>query len=143
MNLNKKIEYAISILIYVQYSTKSGGSVTAKQIYDATDIPPKYLTVILSELQRALILKSTRGFKGGYVINKPLKEINLYDIVSATTRTSLRQEKRSENQYQIFAKDVIKGIEEEYKNILSKTDLETLFKRFENLFSPMTPMFYI
>ncbi len=143
MQLNKKVEYAISTVLYVYHMTRTGDSVTANQIHDATDIPQKYLTIILSELQRYGILKSVRGFKGGYYINKQLKEINLNDIIQATSRPSTKRNNNTDNLYQNFARMINEEISNEYQNILQKTDFEIIFKKFENSVSPMTPMFYI
>jgi len=143
MVLSKKAEYAISIIIYIRYSTRSGGSVTSGQIYDATGIPAKYLSVILSDLQRSGILKSIRGFKGGYILAKAMREITVRDIINATARKTFRQEKNPDNLFQNFSKKIASELVSEYEQLLAKTDFETLYTRFENSISPMTPMFYI
>ncbi|MGB9601092.1 MAG: RrF2 family transcriptional regulator [Myxococcota bacterium] len=143
MTLNKKAEYAISIVIYIYYSTRSGNSVTANQIYDATYIPKKFLTVILSELQRARILKSIRGSNGGYTIERSMKDISLLDIVKATKGIKEKKSNEAENIYQIFSYSISNEIEDEFLKRLGQIDFETLFKRFESTISPMTPMFYI
>ncbi|MCX7957836.1 MAG: Rrf2 family transcriptional regulator [Deltaproteobacteria bacterium] len=143
MNINRKTEYAVAIIICINYLLKSGHYVTAKQIFEATSIPPKFLSVILSDLQRAGILKSIRGFGGGYLLNKKLRDISLKDIVRATGRDQTSREKKSENIFQSFALTVSSDLSGEYEKLLEKTNFEELFRRFENLMSPMTPMFYI
>lgn len=144
MRLNKKIEYAIATILFIHNYVKSGtNSVTAGQIFDSTDIPKKYLTVILSDLQRYGILKSVRGFKGGYVLAKPLCNISIKDVLYATTRITFRQEDDSDNPYRNYAKRIISELINEYEKILSRNDFETLNKRFEDSLLSKPPMFYI
>lgn len=143
MRFNKKTEYAIAILIYVYYSTKSGGSVTASQIHDATGIPYKYLTVILSELRRARILKANRGFRGGYMLGVEPNKITLLDITRDTSRTFLKEKSMRDNSYLNFSRTISEEIIDTYEQILKNIDFNTIFKRYEISVSPMTPMFYI
>jgi Rrf2 family protein len=56
---------------------------TATQIAAARSIPKTFLTVILSELVRAGLVRSRRGRIGGYVLARPAEEIAIADVVSA------------------------------------------------------------
>jgi len=143
MILNKKTEYALSIVIYVARVTKTERLVSTSQIYDSTLIPKKFSTVILSELQRAGILKSVRGSNGGYTLNKGLRDITIFDILRATTQLADKKADITDNLYQDFAVRIDGELEDEFYKILSSMNMETLLKRFETMSSPMTPMFYI
>lgn len=143
MRINKKAEYAITIILYVYYFTRSGNSVTANQIYDATSIPKKFLTVILSELQRAQILKSIRGINGGYTLGKNIKDISILDVIKATKSIKEKRNNVADNIYQNFASKIADELEGEFLKQLQLLNFESLYKRFESTLSPMTPMFYI
>jgi Rrf2 family protein len=143
MRINKKPEYAITIILYVYYFTRSGNSVTANQIYDATSIPKKFLTVILSELQRAQILKSIRGSNGGYTLGKNIKDISILDVIKATKSIKEKRNNVADNIYQNFASKIADELEGEFLKQLQLLNFESLYKRFESTLSPMTPMFYI
>ncbi len=144
MKINKKTEYALSIVLYVAYTNRGNKLVNTSQIYDSTQVPKKFLTVILSELQRAGILKSIRGSKGGYELGRNPKDTSLYDIISAVSPQG-RKEKETikEGTYRDLSATILEELDTEFINKLKNLPLSILLKRLENMFSPMTPMFYI
>lgn len=56
---------------------------TAETIAGRRRIPEKFLVHILLQLKRAGIVRSVRGAKGGYVLNRTPEEITLLDVVRA------------------------------------------------------------
>jgi Rrf2 family protein len=53
-------------------------------IAEAQNIPPKFLTVMLSQMRRAGIVSSMRGREGGYWLARPPQEISYGEIVRLT-----------------------------------------------------------
>ncbi len=55
-----------------------------REICQNEDIPRAFAYKILRELEMADLVKSERGNRGGYYLNKPLKDLTLYDVVNVT-----------------------------------------------------------
>ena len=60
------------------------GQVQLADIAEAQNIPPKFLTVILSEMAREGLLISQRGRDGGYWLGVPPVDVRYGDIVRLT-----------------------------------------------------------
>ena len=60
------------------------GQVQLADIAEAQNIPPKFLTVILSEMAREGLLLSQRGRDGGYQLALPPIDISYGDLVRLT-----------------------------------------------------------
>src|SRR3546814_20300032 len=60
------------------------GQVQLADIAEAQNIPPKFLTVILSEMAREGLLISQRGRDGGYQLALPPVDISYGDLVRLT-----------------------------------------------------------
>ena len=54
------------------------------EIAEAQNIPPKFLTVMLSSMRRAGVVESLRGREGGYWLAREPKEITYGEIVRLT-----------------------------------------------------------
>lgn len=54
------------------------------EIAEAQNIPPKFLTVMLSQMRRDGLVESLRGREGGYWLAKPPKDISYGEIVRRT-----------------------------------------------------------
>ena len=81
MKLKKSTEYAIRILSFMARSDKE--LISAKEILDTIDIPPKYMRRIMTELSASKFIRSVKGRNGGYIFCKKIKDINLTDIINA------------------------------------------------------------
>jgi Rrf2 family protein len=57
---------------------------TANVIAERQQMPPKYLPQIVSELSRAALVVTSRGFGGGLRLNRPANQITLLEIIEAT-----------------------------------------------------------
>jgi Rrf2 family protein len=58
-----------------------GETVKIKDIADRQEISPKYLEQIISELNRAGLVRSTRGPQGGYSLARPPEEYTVGSIL--------------------------------------------------------------
>ena len=69
------------MLLYM--AKNSDRPVQIKEISEAEGITPKYLEQIALLLKKAVLIKSIRGPKGGYILSRPAGEIKIGDIVRA------------------------------------------------------------
>lgn len=60
------------------------GPVRLARIAEAQNIPPKFLTVMLSDMRRAGLVQTMRGRDGGYWLARPPEEISYGDLVRQT-----------------------------------------------------------
>ncbi|MEW6051870.1 MAG: Rrf2 family transcriptional regulator [Candidatus Zixiibacteriota bacterium] len=79
--ITKKTEYAIRAMS--ELAADPEHLATANQIAQRQAIPPKYLPQIVSELTRAGLLMSVRGYGGGVRLSRPASEINILSIIEA------------------------------------------------------------
>lgn len=82
MRISAKVDYA------VRAAAELGGApgeqpLTAGQIASSQGISVSFLLSILRELKAAGIVRSSRGLKGGYRLDKPADQITIADIIRA------------------------------------------------------------
>lgn len=80
MMISTKGRYALMIMTYIARHRDSG-AVSLKDIADDNDMGIKYLEIIVSSLNKAGLLDSTRGKNGGYSLNKAPEEYSLLEIL--------------------------------------------------------------
>ena len=81
--LTKKTEYAIRAMWEIAHH-KGTSLTTATAIAQRQHIPAKYLPQIVSELSRAALVVTARGFGGGLKLNRLPAQITLLEIIEAT-----------------------------------------------------------
>ena len=82
MRLSTKVRYGVRALFDIAYNT-SGLPIQIKEISKRQNISQRYLEQIFQKLRKAGLLKSKRGPKGGYVLAKTPKEINIGNVIKA------------------------------------------------------------
>ena len=78
--LSQKTRYAIRAMQHLA-DNHGHGPVQLADIAEAQKIPPKFLTVILSELSRSGLIASQRGKDGGYWLGVPPIDISYGDLI--------------------------------------------------------------
>ena len=81
--LSQRTRYAIRALLHLA-DRYGEGPIQLPEIATAQNIPPKFLTVILSELGRAGLVDTQRGKDGGYWLARPPEDIRYGDIIRIT-----------------------------------------------------------
>jgi Rrf2 family protein len=81
MRLSARVDYALRAA--AELAVAGDRPVTAVQLAQAQQIPPKFLENILSQLRRSGLVRSQRGPEGGYWLARPPEEIFLADIIRA------------------------------------------------------------
>ena len=80
LRLTKKVEYALIALRHI--AGKENGEVSkTKEIAQRYHIPQELLAKILQQLNRAGIIRSVQGPRGGYVMARPLSEVSLARLI--------------------------------------------------------------
>jgi len=78
--ISNRTEYAIRALWEL---AESGDLCRSEDIAQNQSIPPKFLPHILSDLARAGLVKTARGYGGGITLNHSPESITLKEIVEA------------------------------------------------------------
>jgi Rrf2 family protein len=83
LKINKKVEYALMALKFIADRAHDGEQAltSAREICDKFDTPFDTTAKVMQLMNNQDILKSTKGIKGGYTLNKDLSEITYMDLV--------------------------------------------------------------
>ncbi len=81
--LSQRTRYTIRALLHLA-DRYGDGPVQLSEIAEVQNIPPKFLTVILSQMKRAGVVDAMRGRVGGYWLARPPAEISYGEIVRLT-----------------------------------------------------------
>lgn len=82
MKFSTKSRYALRIAVDLA-SFDVGEYISLKEISERQGISKKYMEQIVPVLSRAKILKTIRGYRGGYALAKPAESITVGDILRA------------------------------------------------------------
>ena len=82
LTLNRKTEYALVSLCYLEQQRQAGEPlVSAQKIAEAFNLPLPLLMNILKQLRRAGFVSSARGATGGYALDRDAKEVVLLEVL--------------------------------------------------------------
>lgn len=81
LRITKLTDYATVILASI--SEREGALVSASEVAERTGIALPTVSKLLKELQRASLVRSTRGARGGYRLARPAGEITAAQIIDA------------------------------------------------------------
>jgi len=82
MKLTKESEYCLIALAYLSRQSPEG-ILQMAQVAEAIDVPKPFLSKIFVKLVRQNVLKSFRGLKRGYQLNRPAEDISIKEILEA------------------------------------------------------------
>jgi Rrf2 family protein len=80
LNISTRGRYGVRALIEIALNAERG-PVRVSSIARKQKIPVSYLEQILNKLRRRDVIKSVRGSKGGYFLNKPKDEITVREVI--------------------------------------------------------------
>jgi Rrf2 family protein len=81
--LSQRTRYTIRALLHLA-DRYGQGPVQLSEIAEAQNIPPKFLTVMLSQMSREGMIVSRRGRDGGYWLARPPQDVSYGEIVRLT-----------------------------------------------------------
>jgi Rrf2 family protein len=82
MKFSRKSRYGLRALIDLSVNSKTE-HISLNSIAKRNNISPQYLEQIFASLRRADIVKSVKGFQGGYLLNHKPSEITVAQIMEA------------------------------------------------------------
>ena len=80
MRLTKAGDYAMRGLIYLARQPQ-GNVVLVSEIAQAMHVPESFLAKIFQSLAKVGLVRSHRGYRGGYSLNRPADAITLLEVV--------------------------------------------------------------
>ncbi len=86
MKISKKSRYGITALIDLAMNSKDG-HVALSHIAERNGISLQYLEQVFASLRRVGMIKSIKGAQGGYLLNKPTKNITVAEIIETLDGT--------------------------------------------------------
>ena len=130
MRISIKIDYALRAVAELA-AAPDDKPVKAEFIARRQDIPVKFLLAILSELRRARVVRSQRGYEGGYSLARSPREITLADVMRAVEGplANVHDESLREIDYPGAAaalKDVWKAVRTSLRSVLETTTVADL-----------------
>ena len=85
MHLNRGVEYGIEGLTYLARAGNNQ-STLPREVSRATSIPETFLSKIVQRLVRSGLVRSRRGFRGGFLLARPASQITLREVIEALQR---------------------------------------------------------
>ena len=134
MKISTKGRYALRLMLDIA-ANQSDSVVTVKDVAKRQNISEKYLERIINSLVKADLLTSTRGFSGGYRLNKPASEYNVRSILEVTESSvapvaCMEKEKDSCNSCDnCVTSKFWKGLDKVVNDYLEGTTLQDLLDR--------------
>lgn len=83
MKISTKGRYALRMMADLA-ANSGGGAVALKDIAERQEISKKYLEQIVPMLNRASLLRTIRGYRGGYMLSKPPEQYTVGEILRVT-----------------------------------------------------------
>lgn len=111
----------------------ASGRVGLKEIAEALELPPHFLSKILQLLVRHKLLNSSRGSKGGFMLEKAASTISLLDVVAAVDGMDMFDNcvlgmKECSDARPCPIHNQYKPVKEDFLRVLSQKSLEQLAK---------------
>lgn len=79
--ISQSVEYALRGVVTI--AQHDGGPCTARQIAAITQVPAPYLSKLMQGLVRSGLVRSQRGVRGGFVLNKEPTDLTVWDVIDA------------------------------------------------------------
>ena len=83
MKFNTKTRYGVRVVLELALDADKEGGTFQKDIAQNQDVSVKYLDHIVASLKKAGLITNIGGKKSGYVLTKPARDINIYDVYAA------------------------------------------------------------
>ncbi len=83
MKISTKSRYGLRILADIAINMKKGEASKGRDIAERQNLTEAYLEQIMIPLKSNGFIRTQRGCKGGYILNKSLKEITVLNIIES------------------------------------------------------------
>ncbi len=148
MKISTKGRYGLRALMDLSIYGKSGIPVFLSDIARRQEISDKYLEQIAAQLQRAGLVRTVRGRKGGYILNKSEKDIRLSDIITVLEGPvclvdCVREPETCTKSQACSTRDIWRELSNKIEEILSGYTLEDLVNMQSEKSGNEAVMYYI
>jgi len=124
MRFAKKTQYGLRATVYL---AKTYPEITSLKLVSEKEIIPfDYLEKIISELEKADIVKSKKGAYGGYTLNKKPSSITVGDIVRVLETEVTRDCKECRRSKNCLTGGILKKVEKSLNKTLDSIKLTDL-----------------
>lgn len=82
IKISKKSQYGLRAMVCLAKNYKSKQVCSTKTISEKEGIPFDFLEKIISQLERAKLVKGKKGVQGGYILFRPPNKISAKNVVS-------------------------------------------------------------
>ena len=140
--LSKRTKYALNALVEMAREPDAG-PMSAADIAERAAVPAKFLEGILSELNRAGIVASTRGRHGGHRLRRAPEEVNMAEVVRlfdgaigmvpCVTYNYYERCEECKDEATCGLRDVFQMIRDESVNLLKQATLADVLAREKHL----------
>ncbi|MCF7792462.1 MAG: Rrf2 family transcriptional regulator [Candidatus Cloacimonetes bacterium] len=89
MHISTKTEYAVRALSELAISSGKD-PVSISHICENQKLPRKYVEQLFRKLKKSELVSSKHGAMGGYILNKPIRDISLQDIMEAVDESYVK-----------------------------------------------------
>ncbi|MFC1755392.1 RrF2 family transcriptional regulator [Thermoproteota archaeon] len=134
MKLSTRTRYAIRALVDLAVNS-NGFPIFIKDIAARQAVSVKYLEALFYQLKQSGLIRSIRGARGGYLLDKKPEEITLWDLVTYLETSSeliecISDKGICERKMMCPSIDIYKEISERWKQILSSYTLESFINNY-------------
>ncbi len=132
MQLTKGVEYGIEGILYLA-RRHQGGPALIRDISRATSIPETFLSKIFQRLVTKGLIRSRRGFRGGFRLARPAERITLREIVEAVQgpiefHQCLDHLRARGRKHRCHVRRVFREVQRKVASILEQTTLEDILQ---------------
>lgn len=143
-----KPRYGLRAMLDVALHQKEGEPVLLKEIAERQAISERYLEHVVNSLRTGGLLRSVRGPKGGYYLNRSPQQITVMEIVNATAGSfqlmqCVEEESSCERSTACATRVFWERLYEAMREVLDDTTLEDLMKLQGEMGEGSGPMYYI
>jgi Rrf2 family cysteine metabolism transcriptional repressor len=147
MKLSTRTRYGVRALVDLAMHN-DGSPVQLREIAEREEISEKYLEHLMSLLKTASFVRSIRGSKGGYLLAKDAREINLREVVdvlegSLAPVECVTDAKLCDRAGSCVTRDVWGEVQGVINDVLESITLDELCRRKKDKDQSSTGMYYI
>lgn len=133
MDLSLKTEYALLALMELAKKSKDGEPLQTRQVAEKQKIPERYLEQLMAMMRQQGLIKSQRGAKGGYLLDREPWQITVLDVVLAIEGKSGELNNNEKSLESTVISGVWQQAREETHRIFQSCTLQELCDRRDNL----------
>lgn len=140
MRFTNKTTYSIEAMYYLAEKYTTNKPIPISEIAKSESISKTFLEKIFESLKKAGLVRSIKGFGGGYVLALPPAEISIIQILKAlkepvgpTICVEENYETRCQKSNKCVPKKIWENLRIHIENFLKNTTLEDLLKIKEEL----------